>query len=46
MPDVAQIVYLLHGLIVGGPGDMSDYFIGVLYDVRSLFNVHRMFVKV
>jgi len=25
---------------------MSDYFIGFLYDVRSLFNLHRMFLKV
>ena len=24
---------------------MSDYFIGFLYDVRSLMNVHRIFVK-
>jgi len=46
MPDIAQIVYLFHGSRVGGSGGMSDYFIGFLYDVRSLLTVHRIFVKV
>ena len=34
------------GLNVGGLGGVSDYFINFLDDVRSLFNVHRIFVKV
>jgi hypothetical protein len=33
-------------LSVGGAGDMSDYLIGFLVDVRSLFNVRRIFVEV
>jgi hypothetical protein len=30
---------------VGWAGSMSDYFIGFLDYVRSLFNVHRIFVR-
>jgi hypothetical protein len=40
------MLYIFHGLSFGGAGGMSEYFIGFLDDVSSLFNVHRIFVKV